>query len=79
MIKPRYIRSLTFLLLCDVALWDRRRLSGGPERLPLSFLLLLCFWSFVNLRYFIKTETKEKRKRGRMFFVVVFLRLQLVK
>lgn len=31
MIKPRYIKSLTFLLLCDMALWDRKQLLGGPS------------------------------------------------
>jgi hypothetical protein len=41
MIKPRYIKSLTFLLLCDMAPWDRQQLYrdrymyiyvyGGPE------------------------------------------------
>lgn len=45
MIKPRYIKSLTFLLLCNMALWDRKQLLGGPQmahsQLPLVGLVLV--------------------------------------
>lgn len=55
MIKPRYIKSLTFLLLCNMALWDRKR-----------FLLLVWFWSFFVCWFvskLVQTETVRK-KRG---------------
>lgn len=55
MIKPRYIKSLTFLLLCNMALLDRKQLLCGPSWLTLQFPRV-SFWSTANLRNFIKTE-----------------------
>lgn len=37
MIKPRYIKSLTFLLLCNMALWGGKRLLSEPPRLGFGF------------------------------------------
>lgn len=52
MIKPRYIKSLTFLLLCNMAL--------GQEALSASFCWF-GFWSFVNLADPLETETAKIR------------------
>lgn len=48
MIKPRYIKSLTFLLFCNMALCNRKRLSGGTD----SFLSWVQFFLvlFMNVR-----------------------------
>lgn len=56
MIKPRYIKSLTFLLLCNMALWDRKH-----SQLPSVGLVLVLFvFFFFEL---VKTETVKKKKK----------------
>lgn len=62
MIKPRYIKSLTFLLLCNMALLDRKQLLCAPSWLTLQFPRV-SFWSTANLRNFIKTEIAKTGER----------------
>lgn len=70
MIKPRYIKSLTFLLLCNMAL--------GQETLSASFSWF-GIWSFVNLAESLKMETAKIRATCPVFFLKFSLqRFQLV-
>ena len=52
MIKPRYIKSLTFLLLCNMALWGQQTAFVWPRWLILKSPL-------VGLFFFGPMQTKE--------------------